>query len=623
MSTSLIDSAYVISISGLVLWQEIYNKVPDLIIDSLIENQFINQTSINNNVNDLLDNEYQFNNPERIITFSKNNYTIKSIIDDKLIYLIIFKNIIHLNFIEQFLFDFIKIFNTIIKNDYKKNLSLLSINNNNNNNIYLTDGLNFEKFTGLFKKRLSDLESNKNTNKINNNNNNNSDHINEKELKTEKKQENSSTTSIKDITNLPKKSSPKSKKKQKGKKARKWNELGEIDDDQDDYAKDYSNNNKNNEINIEENEKQVDSILKHGENWGSTNKTGDFVINDLSQELDDILTTNSNSNSSLKSTENNKKSSSSPLNFFRNIIGGKELTKKDLSKNLQLLESHLIKKNIAPEVSKLIVLNVEKNLIGSKTNNWTSIEKTVKFAINESLTKILTPSTSINLLHEINYKRKNQPNSPYVISIVGVNGVGKSTNLSKIAFWLLQNDLKVLITACDTFRSGAIEQLKVHVNNLSNLIKRTKKGKIDLFQLGYGGGDLVSKIALKSIKFAKDNNYDVILMDTAGRRHNDAHLMNPLENFAKIANPDKIIMVGEALVGTDSVLQAKNFNAAFGSRHLDFFLISKCDTVGDMIGSMVNMTYSTGIPILFVGTGQMYTDLRVLSVPWAVSKLMS
>lgn len=92
----------------------------------------------------------------------------------------------------------------------------------------------------------------------------------------------------------------------------------------------------------------------------------------------------------------------------------------------------------------------------------------------------------------------------------------------------------------------------------------------------------------------------------------------------KLANPDKIVMDGEALVGTDSVQQAKNFNASFGpNRNLDFFLISKCDTVGDMIGSMVNMTYSTGIPVLFVGIGQTYTDLRTLSVDWAVNLLMS
>ncbi|GME80490.1 unnamed protein product [[Candida] boidinii] len=147
---------------------------------------------------------------------------------------------------------------------------------------------------------------------------------------------------------------------------------------------------------------------------------------------------------------------------------------------------------------------------------------------------------------------------------------------------------------------------------------------VELFEGGYGGSDLVSKIATGAIKYAKEEKFDIVLLDTAGRRHNDSHLMQPLASFAKAANPDKLIMVGEALVGTDSVMQAQNFNKAFGAgRHLDFFIISKCDTVGDLIGSMVNMVYATGIPILFVGTGQTYTDLRTLSVEWAVRMLMS
>ena len=100
--------------------------------------------------------------------------------------------------------------------------------------------------------------------------------------------------------------------------------------------------------------------------------------------------------------------------------------------------------------------------------------------------------------------------------------------------------------------------------------------------------------------------------------------MSSLEKFAQFAQPDKIFMVGEALVGTDSVAQARNFNAAFGSgRGLDGFIISKCDTVGDMVGTLVSMVHATGIPVVFLGVGQHYGDLRGLSVGWAVGLLMS
>jgi signal recognition particle receptor subunit alpha len=96
-----------------------------------------------------------------------------------------------------------------------------------------------------------------------------------------------------------------------------------------------------------------------------------------------------------------------------------------------------------------------------------------------------------------------------------------------------------------------------------------------------------------------------------------------LKKFGDAANPNKIIMVGEALVGTDSVEQAVNFNNAFGNRRsLDFFIISKVDTVGDLVGSMINMVMATKVPILFVGTGQVYTDIKRLSVKSVVDALM-
>lgn len=270
-----------------------------------------------------------------------------------------------------------------------------------------------------------------------------------------------------------------------------------------------------------------------------------------------------------------------------------------------------------------------------------------------SLTKMLTPTSSLDLLREIDSITSPPATSlrkarPYVMSIVGVNGVGKSTNLSKICFFLLQNKYKVLIAAGDTFRSGAVEQLAVHVRNLKELTQR-EGGKVELYQKGYGKD--AAAVAKDAVAFAAQEGFDVVLIDTAGRRHNDQRLMSSLEKFAKFAQPDKILMVGEvrsilfctmsyfctycfsdtdplasqqALVGTDSVAQAKNFNASFGAgRTLDGFIISKCDTVGDMVGTIVSIVHATNVPVLFVGVGQHYSDLRNFSVKWAVEKLLS
>ncbi|CAF9912095.1 MAG: hypothetical protein HETSPECPRED_000829 [Heterodermia speciosa] len=310
--------------------------------------------------------------------------------------------------------------------------------------------------------------------------------------------------------------------------------------------------------------------------------------------------------------------------LFRNVVGGKVLTKADLQKPMRGIEEHLLNKNIAREAAVRLCEGVERELVGVKTGNFESVDAVIRKSLTASLTKILTPTVSLDLLGSI--KSVASPSSlnqrPYVISIVGVNGVGKSTNLSKLAFYLLQNNFNLLIAACDTFRSGAVEQLRVHARNLKELSQRESLGKVELYEKGYGKD--AANIAKDAVAYAKQMHFDVVLIDTAGRRHNDARLMSSLEKFAAFAQPDKILMVGEALVGSDSVAQARSFNEAFGrGRRLDGFIISKCDTVGDMRGTLVSMVHATGIPVLFLGVGQHYGDIRTLNVKSTVDMLMS
>ena len=322
--------------------------------------------------------------------------------------------------------------------------------------------------------------------------------------------------------------------------------------------------------------------------------------------------------------------------LFRNVVGGKVLTKADLQKPMKGIEEHLLNKNIAREAAVRLCEGVERELVGVKTGNFesehsccwdhmgadlgTGVDAVIRKSLTASLTKILTPTVSLDLLGSI--KSVTSPSSssqrPYVISVVGVNGVGKSTNLSKLAFYLLQNNFNLLIAACDTFRSGAVEQLRVHARNLKELSERESLGKVELYEKGYGKD--AANIAKDAVAYAKQMHFDVVLIDTAGRRHNDARLMSSLEKFAAFAQPDKILMVGEALVGSDSVAQARSFNEALGkSRRLDGFIISKCDTVGDMRGTLVSMVHATGIPVLFLGVGQHYGDIRTLNVKRYVS----
>ena len=317
--------------------------------------------------------------------------------------------------------------------------------------------------------------------------------------------------------------------------------------------------------------------------WGRRTTNGEFVLKDLGEEADAIL-----KREQQQQQQSGSISGGALGGFFRSFVGGKVLTREDLDKPLAGMREHLLKKNVAQEAANDIVRNVENNLVGQKTGSFQSIEAAVRAAVEAAIKRILTPTNSLDLLREIQQTRSSSSSSstgsrPYVISVVGVNGVGKSTNLSKICFFLLQNKFKVLVAACDTFRSGAVEQLRAHVRNLSELSERDG-GVVELFDKGYGKDS--ANVAKAAVDHAQRHGFDVVLIDTAGRRHNDARLMSSLEKFATLAAPDKILMVGEALVGADSVMQARNFNAAFGSqRTLDGFIISKCDTVGDMVCS--------------------------------------
>ncbi|XEV03787.1 hypothetical protein FSHL1_009074 [Fusarium sambucinum] len=416
------------------------------------------------------------------------------------------------------------------------------------------------------------------------------------------------------------------RKKTTAKKGRKWDADGFADED-DDVQLDYSTKAQaTSDSEAEGRSTALDEIDSN--TWGSTSK-GKFVLKDLGDEVHEILASEAE-----KAAEARSRSKSGLLGtgvsaisgLFRNVVGGKTLTKEDLDKAMKGMEEHLLQKNVAREAAVRLCEGVEKELIGVKTGSFESINARIQAAMEASLTKMLTPTSSLDLLREIDAITSPSVTSlrkprPYVMSIVGVNGVGKSTNLSKICFFLLQNKYKVLIAAGDTFRSGAVEQLAVHVRNLKELTAR-EGGRVELYQKGYGKD--AATVAKDAVSHAAQEGYDVVLIDTAGRRHNDQRLMSSLEKFAKFAQPDKILMVGEALVGTDSVAQARNFNAAFGAvRTLDGFIISKCDTVGDMVGTLVSLVHATNVPVLFVGVGQHYSDLRNFSVKWAVEKLLS
>ncbi|KAJ7090258.1 signal recognition particle binding protein [Mycena belliarum] len=372
---------------------------------------------------------------------------------------------------------------------------------------------------------------------------------------------------------------------------------------------------------------------------GTRTRDGMYEVKDweFSKDDDSVIA------NALKPADSKATSTSGSLgalgSLFSRLTGSKVLTEQDLKPVLEGMKQHLMKKNVAREIADKVCEGVGESLVGKKVGGFQTTNAAVRLALSTSLTRILTPKTSTDLLLSIRTKLSSplaskQQRMPYSITFVGVNGVGKSTNLSKVCFWLIQNGLRVLIAACDTFRSGAVEQLRVHVRNLSMLGVNgatDSKGRVELFERGYGKD--AAGIAREAIAFAKDNDFDVVLIDTAGRMQDNEPLMRALAKLVAVNSPDKIIFVGEALVGNEAVDQLtkfdralRDFSSASGAgkgRGIDGMLVTKWDTVDDKVGAALSMTYVTGQPIIFVGCGQTYTDLRQLRVGNVVQAILS
>ncbi|KAF5749507.1 signal recognition particle receptor subunit alpha-like isoform X1 [Tripterygium wilfordii] len=301
--------------------------------------------------------------------------------------------------------------------------------------------------------------------------------------------------------------------------------------------------------------------------------------------------------------------------MFQSIAGKANLDKADLEPALKALKDRLMTKNVAEEIAEKLCESVAVRLEGKKLASFTRISSIAQEAMEEALVRILTPKRSIDIMRDVHAAKEQR--KPYVVVFVGVNGVGKSTNLAKVAYWLLQHKVNVMMAACDTFRSGAVEQLRTHARRL----------QIPIFEKGYEKDPAV--VAKEAIQEAHRNGSDVVLVDTAGRMQDNEPLMRALSKLICMNNPDLVLFVGEALVGNDAVDQLSKFNqkladlsASPNPRLIDGILLTKFDTIDDKVGAALSMVYVSGAPVMFVGCGQSYTDLKKLNVKSIVKTLL-
>ncbi|EED44052.1 signal recognition particle receptor alpha subunit [Enterocytozoon bieneusi H348] len=263
---------------------------------------------------------------------------------------------------------------------------------------------------------------------------------------------------------------------------------------------------------------------------------------------------------------------------------------------------HFIRMNIEIKYANILYDNIIQEFLDDKTqwineNDFRSKSKIV-------LSKLLPSLNHVNLINKI--KETNKEGKPFVFCFVGVNGVGKSTSVAKMTKWLLEHKLSVFIAACDTFRAGAIEQLKTYVDQFI-----TSGYNVGFYKSGYNKDDAI--VAKTAIAKAHENNYDVVLIDTAGRMHNNGMLMSSLSKIIRMNTPDHIVYVGEALTGNDSLNFVEEFNKyisnAQSGRIIDSIILTKIDTVDKKLGQIFNLTFKAQAPILFLGCGQTNSDL--------------
>lgn len=299
---------------------------------------------------------------------------------------------------------------------------------------------------------------------------------------------------------------------------------------------------------------------------------------------------------------------------FRSVIN-KTLAEADVAPIADQLKSVLVEKNVAVEVAQQISDATMLGLVGKNISAFSNIRMLVREQMRSVLKKVLNPSEFDLLVAVEKHDAGKGKARPYTIAFCGVNGVGKSTNLAKVAAHLRASGKSVMLAACDTFRSGAIEQLRVHA------------AALDLSLVSRGYEKEPGAVAKAAIEEASRVGVDVLLIDTAGRMQDNKALMAPLVALLEHNVVDLTLFVGEALVGNEAVDQLRKFKAVIedgtrGRCSIDGIVLSKFDTVDDKVGAAVSMASITGRPIVFVGVGQTYADLRRLNADVVVDALL-
>jgi fused signal recognition particle receptor len=261
---------------------------------------------------------------------------------------------------------------------------------------------------------------------------------------------------------------------------------------------------------------------------------------------------------------------------------------------LNELEEILISSDMSANLSEKIINNLRINL---KTEKDRTLANIIELLKNELL-KVLETGQS----HTISDEKKDII-KPYVILIVGVNGVGKTTTIGKLASSFKKAGNKVIVGAADTFRAAANEQLDIWAQRAGVEIIQHKKGTDP------------SSVAFETVKKAIDGDYDIVLIDTAGRLHSKVNLMNELNKINKAISkvlpgaPHDTYLVLDATLGQNAIVQAEEFSKV---TKLSGLVITKLDGTAKG-GTIFQICEANKIPVKYIGVGEKLDDLQTFN----------
>jgi len=278
---------------------------------------------------------------------------------------------------------------------------------------------------------------------------------------------------------------------------------------------------------------------------------------------------------------------------------GRRLKESVLDDLLRDLELELMAADVALPVAEALTKTVRDELAGKRVDKSFRIDEAVKLALKAAVRNILSENK-----FSLNERLKAKP-PPFVIMFVGINGGGKTTAIAKLANRLQKHGLTCVLAAGDTFRAGAIEQLTLHSEKLGCKVIKHQEGSDP------------AAVAYDAVEHAKARKKDVVLIDTAGRMQTNTNLMDEMKKIRRVAKPDLVFFVGDALAGSDAVEQAKRFNDAIG---IDAVILTKIDADAKG-GAALSITKTIGKPVAYVSIGQEYDEFKRFDADWMVSRI--